>query len=111
MRGSGVGLALVALLTLASCKDSSGIDAYNDFESRLAKTYQNKPDTNGTPYALIVRNRSGRAWLLTVHGQPDNLAACEKIAAPYNADPSFSVLKESRYGCVPVDDDFLLPVW
>jgi hypothetical protein len=111
MRGSGVGLALAALLTLTSCKDSSGIDAYNDFESRLAKAYQSKPDTNGTPYALIVRNRIGRAWLLTVHGQPDNLVACEEIAAPYNADPNLSDLKESRYGCVPVDDDFLLPVW
>lgn len=41
----------------------------------------------------------GTAYLLTVHGYPDNLAVCEQLIAPYNEDPNLSVMPGNTYFC------------
>jgi hypothetical protein len=41
----------------------------------------------------------GTAYLLTVHGYPNNRQVCEELIAPYNADPSTTTIPGGRYYC------------
>lgn len=41
----------------------------------------------------------GIAYLATVHGYPNNRQVCEELIAPYNADPSLTIIPGGRYFC------------
>jgi hypothetical protein len=41
----------------------------------------------------------GIAYLATVHGYPINRQVCEELIAPYNSDPSLTIIPGGRYFC------------
>jgi hypothetical protein len=51
-------------------------------------------------YAVAMKKRSpaGVVYFGTIHGFPSNLSVCEEVLAPYNKDPSLSVLP-GEYFC------------
>lgn len=52
--------------------------------------------------AVMLRKVSiADAWLATIHGFPDNMAVCQDLIKPYNADKDRSVIP-GRYYCEPI---------
>jgi hypothetical protein len=42
--------------------------------------------------AIKKRSPAGVIHLITIHGFPTNMSVCEDLIAPYNKDPSLSVM-------------------
>lgn len=108
-----IGVLLVTLLALSACAEADTEESarpdvpatYDQFLQELAQAYREKPEEYSRAYALVKEGMAGPDWLLTVHGLPNNRAACEEIAAPYNDDPSLSALP-GMYTCLEINSDF-----
>lgn len=78
---------------------------YIEFLIELSEVYQSKPANYSRAYAVMKTGVAGRDWLATVHGLPDNLAACEEIIAPYRTDAALTTL-QGRYFCEEIEEGF-----
>jgi hypothetical protein len=68
---------------------------------RPSKATVGAPNAQSRRYhavALKKRTLGGVAYLATIHGFPNNRSVCEEIIAPYNKDPSLSVIP-GEYFC------------
>ena len=82
-------LLVPALVMLSGCGDTITAD-------ELEKFFR-KHKVNGN-YAVAIKKRSVEvAYLATVHGYPNNRTVCEQLIAPYNKDPSLSVIPGEYY--------------
>lgn len=45
----------------------------------------------------LTSPQSDSSYLGTIHGYPDNLSVCEELIAPYNEDPSLSIIPGKFY--------------
>lgn len=44
-----------------------------------------------------ISGQSAVSYLSTIHGYPDNLGVCKELIAPYNEDPSLSVIPATYF--------------
>lgn len=66
-------------------------------EDKLDGFFRNHTVSGKHVVAVKRSNSFGTSYLLTIHGYPDNLSVCEEIIAPYNEDPSLSVIPGKYY--------------
>jgi hypothetical protein len=67
-------------------------------ESELEAFFRGRTVSGKPVVAVKKRTPGSAAYLLTVHGYPNNLSVCEELIKPYNEDPSLSVLP-GEYFC------------
>jgi hypothetical protein len=93
--------ALTMLRVIAA--SSSGTESSGDLsEEDLEGFFRRHTISGNQPVALKLRfsvPASGRAYLATVHGYPNNRQVCEELIAPYNSDPSLTTIPGGRYFC------------
>lgn len=83
----------VFLLTLLAGCGSGSITA-----DELEAFFNEKRIDNNRAVALKKSSSAGgAAYLLTLHGYPNNLSVCEELIKPYNADPKQSVIQGTYY--------------
>jgi hypothetical protein len=67
------------------------------------ETYFRNHTVEGNHAVAIKRSftvpRPGTAYLGTIHGYPNNLSVCQELIAPYNENPSLSVIPNGYYYC------------
>jgi hypothetical protein len=101
MKGKSVALAMF-LSALLGCDLGNPVQG-RDLSEEGLEAFFRKHTVNGN-HAVAAKVRftvpsPGVAYLLTVHGYPNNLSVCEELIAPYNKDPSLSVMPGNTYFC------------
>jgi hypothetical protein len=80
-----------------------GISTGGNLTEEKLESYFRNHTVEGNHAVAIKRRftvpKIGTAYLGTIHGYPDNLSVCKELVAPYNEDPSFSVIPGGSYFC------------
>ena len=84
-------LAVAIVLALTGC-DQLSVTSGDMTSSQLEAFLRKHKVDNHNPVALKKRSVGGDSYLATVHGYPNNLSVCMELVAPYNSNPSLSVL-------------------
>lgn len=98
-----ISTCLTASLGLLVGCDFGAPASGRDFTEEGLEAFFRQHTVNGN-YAVAAKARftfpsPGTAYLLTVHGYPNNLSVCKELIAPYNEDPNLSVIPGSTYYC------------
>jgi hypothetical protein len=93
--------ARTALRIIATSQSRIGADG-NLTEDEVEAYFRRHTVAGNRAVAVKLRfsvPEPGTAYLLTVHGYPNNRQVCEELIAPYNADPSMTTIPGGRYYC------------
>ncbi len=95
-------LAIISGLFAYILIDTS-IPTTNDFTEEQLLDFFRSHTVSGNYAAAIklqyTQPRPGTAYLGTIHGYRNNLSVCEELIAPYNEDPSLTLIPGSTYYC------------
>jgi hypothetical protein len=87
-------IILILIFFLAGCNSE-----HKKINEEDIKNYFNNHKTSSSAFMIVKNSKvGGDASLAVIFGLMDNQKACEELIAPYNKDPSMSII-DGVYRC------------